>query len=82
MAGGAGSGKGFAISNFIDSAGFKVRDVDEMKKAVGKLEKLGKISVDTWYKKFGGNLADTARKHVEEFVIGKGLSIADISDMS
>ena len=38
MAGGAGSGKGFAISNFIDSAGFKVRDVDEMKKQVGKLE--------------------------------------------
>ena len=80
MAGGAGSGKGFAISNFIDSAGFKVRDVDEMKKAVGKLEKLGKISVDTWYKKFGGNLSAGARKHVEEFVIGKGLSIADISD--
>ena len=80
MAGGAGSGKGFAISNFIDSAGFKVRDVDEMKKAVGKLEKLGKISVDKWYKKFSGNLPDGARKHVEEFVIGKGLSIADISD--
>ena len=32
MAGGAGSGKGFAIDNFIDGAGFKVRDVDEMKK--------------------------------------------------
>jgi len=38
MAGGAGSGKGFAIDNFIDSAGFRVRDVDEMKKAVGKLD--------------------------------------------
>src|SRR5210317_1572140 len=46
MAGGAGSGKGFAISNFIDSAGFKVRDVDEMKSAVGKLDQLGKFSVD------------------------------------
>ena len=52
MAGGAGSGKGFAINNFIDAAGFKVRDVDEMKKAVGKLDALGKISVDKWYKKY------------------------------
>jgi len=80
MAGGAGSGKGFAISNFIDSAGFKVRDVDEMKTAVGKLDQLGKFSVDKWYKKFSGNLSADARKHVEEFVIGKGLSIADISN--
>jgi hypothetical protein len=80
MAGGAGSGKGFAISNFIDSAGFRVRDVDEMKTQVGKLEKLGKISVDTWYKKFSGNLAPEEREHVEKWVINKGLTISDIAD--
>jgi len=87
MAGGAGSGKGFAIDNFIDSAGFKVRDVDEMKKAVGKLDQLGKFSVDKWYKKYGKKLSDKPDKggglspkaHVEEFVLGKGLSISDIS---
>ena len=75
MAGGAGSGKGFAIDNFIDSAGFKVRDVDEMKKAVGKLDQLGKFSVDKWYKKYGKKLSDKPGKdgglspkaHVEEF---------------
>jgi hypothetical protein len=87
MAGGAGSGKGFAINNFIDSAGFKVRDVDEMKKAVGKLDQLGKFSVDKWYKKYGKKLSDKPGKdgglspkaHVEEFVLGKGMSISDIS---
>ena len=33
MAGGAGSGKGFAISNFMEKEKFKIRDVDEWKKA-------------------------------------------------
>jgi hypothetical protein len=79
MAGGAGSGKGFAISNFIDSAGFKVRDVDEMKKQVGKLEQIGKINIDSWYKKYSGNLSPDAREHVEKYVINKGLSISDIA---
>ena len=86
MAGGAGSGKGFAIDNFIDSAGFRVRDVDEMKKAVGKLDQLGKFSVDKWYKKYGKKLSDkpkngglSPKAHIEEFVLGKGLSISDIS---
>ena len=37
LAGGAGSGKGFAISNFMEKEKFKVRDVDEWKKAFIKL---------------------------------------------
>ena len=53
MAGGAGSGKGFAGSNFLDSAGFKVRDVDEMKKQLQVMNRIGKINVDTILKKFG-----------------------------
>jgi len=80
MAGGAGSGKGFALKNFVDSSSFKVRDVDEMKKAVGELDKLGKISIDTWYKKYAKNLTPENRAHVEEFVIGKGMSISDIAN--
>jgi hypothetical protein len=89
MAGGAGSGKGFAIDNFIDAAGFKVRDVDEMKKALGKLDELGKVSVDKWFKKYGNKLSTkppknnpkgmTEREHIEEFVLGKNLSISDIA---
>ena len=90
MAGGAGSGKGFAINNFIDAAGFKVRDVDEMKTAVAKLDKLGKFSIDAWYKKYGNKLSDKPGKdgglspkaHIEEFVLGKGMTIADIADVN
>jgi len=37
MAGGAASGKGFAIENFIDSRSFMVRDVDEYKVALLKM---------------------------------------------
>jgi hypothetical protein len=37
LAGGAGSGKGFAIKSFMEGEKFKVRDVDEWKKAFMKL---------------------------------------------
>lgn len=40
LAGGGGSGKGFALSNMIDSRNFKVRDVDEMKQSIIKLDNL------------------------------------------
>ena len=53
LAGGAGSGKGFSRSNFLDDAGFKVRDVDEMKKQLQTLNRIGKIDVDTIIKKYG-----------------------------
>jgi len=56
LAGGAGSGKGFAGSHFLDSAGFKVRDVDEMKLQLQKLNRLGKIDVETIIRKFGKNI--------------------------
>ena len=56
LAGGAGSGKGFAGSNFLDSAGFKVRDVDEMKKQLQILNRLGKITVKDILKKYGKNI--------------------------
>jgi len=56
IAGGAGSGKGFAISNFIDSASFKVRDVDEMKKQLQILNRLGKLDINSIIKKYGKNI--------------------------
>lgn len=42
LAGGAGSGKGFASKQFMQADKFKVRDVDEMKKAFLKLDQLTK----------------------------------------
>ena len=56
MAGGAGSGKGFAISNFVDSASFKIRDVDEMKKQLQILNRMGKLDIKTIIKKYGRNI--------------------------
>ena len=40
LAGGAGSGKGFASKNFMEYNKFKVRDVDEWKKAFMKISEL------------------------------------------
>jgi len=40
LSGGAGSGKGFASSTFMESEKFKVRDVDEWKKAFLKISEL------------------------------------------
>ena len=56
MAGGAGSGKGFAIKNFVDSASFKIRDVDEMKKQLQILNRLGKVDIRGILKKYGRNI--------------------------
>ena len=42
LAGGAGSGKVFAITNFLEGDKFKVRDVDEWKKALMKVGELKK----------------------------------------
>lgn len=39
MAGGAGSGKGFSINNFIDSRNAKIIDVDELKRLMIKVSK-------------------------------------------
>jgi hypothetical protein len=56
IAGGAGGGKGFAVENFLDSASFKVRDVDEMKKQLQKLNAIGKLSIQQIVDRFGKNI--------------------------
>ena len=56
VAGGAGSGKGFAISNFLDSSSFKIRDVDEMKKQLQILNRMGKLDINSIIKKHGKNI--------------------------
>lgn len=44
MSGGAGSGKGFASKTFMEAEKFKIRDVDEWKKAYLELAKLKDIN--------------------------------------
>ena len=56
LAGGAGSGKGFASKHFLDREMFKVRDVDKMKKQLQILNRIGKIDIDGILKKYGKNI--------------------------
>ena len=58
LAGGAGSGKGFSSSHFIDNTAFKVRDVDKMKQQLQILNRLGKIDIDGILKKYGKNIPE------------------------
>ena len=63
MAGGAGSGKGFAQSNFMEKNKFKIRDVDEWKRLYIELDKMfdktsGRRGVKTKAKGTGRRLSD------------------------
>ena len=51
LCGGAGSGKGFAATNFMEREKFKVRDVDEWKRALLKLANI-QDHPDEWARKF------------------------------
>lgn len=71
MAGGSGSGKGFAIANFLDANSYKVLDVDEIKRLLikisqqkGKFPELKNLNLRT--------PGDVARLH--QFVKEHGLS--------
>lgn len=73
LAGGAASGKGFALENFMQPEKFKVRDVDEWKKALMKLDKIA-AETDKKYKqkgidtkaKFGVRASDLNLKNEED----------------
>ena len=84
LAGGAGSGKGFAGSNFLDSASFKVRDVDEMKKQLQVLNRLGKITISDILKKYGSKIKPSDLETINkvfntETPTGKRQTIANLN---
>jgi dephospho-CoA kinase len=62
LAGGAGSGKGFAASNFLEKSKFKVRDVDELKKSAVKLAQAKKTDPEIANTNFG-NADDVFKLH-------------------
>ena len=70
LAGGAGSGKGFAIKNFMEGEKFKIRDVDEWKKGYMKLADTKKIYPEIQGLKLK-NPKDVYKLHM--FVKGKGI---------
>ena len=78
LAGGAGSGKGFAITNFLEGDKFKVRDVDEWKKGLLRINSLKK----KWPEIKGLNLRepkDVYKLHM--FVKEKGIKDKTLDKM-
>ena len=79
LAGGAGSGKGFAISNFMQGENFKIRDVDELKLAFRKLDEIGKFTLNDLLKKYGDNISERDMQFIQKNVIDKGYSLKDLN---
>lgn len=79
IAGGAGSGKGFAIKNFMNGDMFKVRDVDELKLAFQKLDNLGKFTIQDLMDKYGNKMSETDRSIIQSNIIDKGITMKDLN---
>lgn len=79
LAGGAGSGKGFAITNFMRGEQFKVRDVDEMKIAFQKLDELEKFTMKDILDKYGDKISPADMNVIQKNVIDKGYSLKDLN---
>jgi len=79
LAGGAGSGKGFAISNYMPGSDFKVRDVDELKLAFQKLDELGKFTLEDLLAKYGDSMPESDKTFIQTKVIDKGYSLKDLN---
>jgi hypothetical protein len=80
IAGGAGSGKGFAIKHFMQGENFKVLDVDELKKSFQKLDALGKFTIQDIYSKYGRNISDSDKKIIDDIVGSSGMYETTLSD--
>lgn len=80
LAGGAGSGKGFAISNFMEGDKFKVRDVDEWKKLSQKLSKFkSNYKPQSIIDKYGDKFSDKDMKLIQKELIKPKKSLNDLN---
>lgn len=80
LAGGAGSGKGFAIKHFMQGEIFKVLDVDELKKAFQKLDELGKFSIQEVFSKYGSKISAKDKMLIDDIIGSNGLSEKTLKD--
>ena len=79
LAGGAGSGKGFTISNFMEGDKFKVRDVDEWKKISQKLSDISKkYKPSSIVKKYGDKFSDKDIKIIQSELIKPKKTLKDL----
>ena len=79
LAGGAGSGKGFTIQNFIEGDKFKVRDVDDLKMTFKKIAAIGKFKLTDLLSKYGDRINEKDRSLIDSELIQKSLDITDLN---
>jgi sporulation protein YlmC with PRC-barrel domain len=79
LAGGAGSGKGFAIKHFMQGEEFKIRDVDEMKIAFQKLDAMKKFTVQDLIDKYGDKISPRDMALIKSEIIEKKLAMSDLN---
>jgi hypothetical protein len=79
LAGGAGSGKGFAIQHFMQGSEFKIRDVDELKIAFQKLDALGKFTTQDLLNKYGNKISDKDKELIQKELLDKNLKMGDLN---
>ena len=78
LAGGAGSGKGFAIKHFMQGSEFKIRDVDELKIAFQKLDALGKFTTQNLLDKYGDKISEADKDLIKKELIDKNLKMGQL----
>lgn len=78
LAGGAGSGKGFAISNFMQGENFKIRDVDELKLAFQKLSRYDKFTTQQLLDKYGDQLNASDKALVQKEITDKNVKLSKL----
>jgi len=79
LAGGAGSGKGFAIKHFMQGSEFKVRDVDELKIAFQKLDALGKFTTQDLLAKYGDKISEEDKELIQTELTDKNLKMGELN---
>ena len=79
LAGGAGSGKGFAIQHFMQGSDFKIRDVDEMKIAFQKLDALGKFTTQNLLDKYGDKISDKDKDLIQRELIDANVKMGELN---
>ena len=78
LAGGAGSGKGFAVQHFMQGSEFKIRDVDELKIAFQKLDALGKFTTQDLLNKYGDKISERDKDLIKQELIDKNLKMGQL----
>lgn len=79
LAGGAGSGKGFAVQHFMQGSEFKIRDVDELKIAFQKLDALGKFTTQDLLDKYGHKISQKDKDLIQRELTDKNLKMGELN---